>query len=96
MFFVVVREEKGKKMIAGISGFGFFWSKNGRFVTQNCFPQNGLLKPLFYSVFWVRAFLAKLSKKGKFWTPTKKRKLFLSLSFFVFVLFFVLEGLRVR
>ena len=25
----------------------FFWSKNGRFVTQNCFPQNGLLKPLF-------------------------------------------------
>ena len=30
--------------------------------------------PYFYSVFWVRAFLAKLSKKGKFWTPTKNKR----------------------
>ena len=47
VFFVVEREEKRqKKMITGISGFVYL-SKNGRFVTQNCFPKNGLLKPLF-------------------------------------------------
>ena len=48
MFFVVEREEKGKKnMITGIYEFGFFVSKNGRFVTHNRFSKIGLLKPLF-------------------------------------------------
>ena len=61
-------------MITGISGLGLFWSKNGRFLTQNCFPQNGLLKPYSYSVFSVRTFLAKLSEKGNFGHPPKKKK----------------------
>ena len=61
-------------MIAGISGFGFYLSKNGRFVTQNCFPQNGLLKPLFLLCFLGARFFGQVVKKGKFWTPTKKKK----------------------
>ena len=62
-------------MITGISGFVFL-SKNGRFVTQNCFPKNGLLKPLFYSVFFGRrTFLAKLFKKGNLGHPPKKEKM---------------------
>ena len=50
--------------------------------------------PYFYSVFWVRAFWAKLSKKGKFWTPTQKRRKFslitekLIFEYFLFFLVF--------
>ena len=51
-----------------------FVSKNGRFVTQNCFPKHGLLKPLVYSVLARARFLAKLSKKGSFGHPPKKKK----------------------
>ena len=60
-------------MITGISGLGFFWSNNGRFVTHICFSKNALPKPLFYSAFWVRAFWAKLSKRGNFGHPQKKK-----------------------
>ena len=31
--FLLFKEKKKGKKITGISGFGFFWSKNGRFVT---------------------------------------------------------------
>ena len=41
-------------MITGISGFGFSLSKNGRFVTNNCFSESGVLKPLFLLCFGVR------------------------------------------
>ena len=42
VFCVVDREEnKQKKMITGIYEFGFFWSKNGRFVTHISFPKKG-------------------------------------------------------
>ena len=44
-----------------------FWvlgSKNGCFVTVNCFCSFGLPKPLFYSVLGVRGFWAKWPKKG--------------------------------
>ena len=51
-----------------ISG-SFFGSKNGRFATHMFFLENVLLKPYFQSVLGVRAFLAKLSKKGKFGPP---------------------------
>ena len=47
VFFIVVREEKGQKNDNWNFWIWDFLSKNGRFVTQNCFPQNGLLKPLF-------------------------------------------------
>ena len=42
-------------MTTGISGFGFFMSKNGRFVIV-------LQNRYFYSVLGVRAFWARLSK----------------------------------
>ena len=69
--FFFQREEKGKT-ITGILGFGFFGSKNGGFVTGNCYSKIGLLKPYFYSVFWVRAFWAKLSKKDSLLDKNKK------------------------
>ena len=51
-----------------------FLSRNGRFVTHICFQKN-LLKPLFLLCFWVRAFWAKLSKKGHFGHPPKNEKM---------------------
>ena len=74
MVFVVQREEKGKKKITGISGFGFL-SKNGRFVTQNCFPKHGLLKPPIFIVFWGCALFGQVVKKGNFGHPPKKEKI---------------------
>ena len=44
--FVVEREEKGKKMITGISGFGFFVQK-WPFRDAQLLFKNNLLKPLF-------------------------------------------------
>ena len=41
-------------MITGVSGFGYFGSKNGRFVTHSCFPKLVLQNPYFI-VFWGRA-----------------------------------------
>ena len=62
-------------MISVISGFGFFWSKNGRFVTHICFSKKQTCwNPYFYSVFWVRAFWAKLSKTESWDTHQNKRK----------------------
>ena len=49
--------------------------------------------PYFYSVLGVRAFWAKLSKKGNFWTPPKKRKFWLiieKLFFWYFCVFYFL------
>ena len=59
-------------MITGISGFGIFWSKNGRFVTHNFFQKRIGRNPYFYSVLGVRVFWAKLSKKAIFVHPPKK------------------------
>ena len=44
--FLLLPEKKRQKMITGISGFVYL-SKNGRFVTQNCFSKFCSLKPLF-------------------------------------------------
>ena len=63
-------------MITGIYEFGIFWSKNGRFVTHICFSKNRPWNPYFYSVFWGARFLGQVVKKGKFWTPTQKRRKF--------------------
>ena len=51
-----------------------FLSKNGRFVTQTVFPKMPCWNSYFYSVFWVRAFWAKLSKKGIFGHPPPPKK----------------------
>ena len=74
--FWLLKEKQGKKMITGISGFGFFWSKNGRFVTHNLFFQKKAETPIFI-VFWgVRVFWAKLSKKAIFGQPPKRKENF--------------------
>ena len=72
--FLFLKKKKGKKkMITGIYEFGFFWSKNGRFVTHNFFPKKIAWNPYFYSVFGCafsgprcqkRQFLDTLSKKN--------------------------------
>ena len=63
--FVVQKDEKGKKtMITGISGFGFLGSKNGRFVTVNCFCFFGLLNPRWYGVLGGVRFLGQVARKG--------------------------------
>ena len=59
-------------------------------MTHICFPKKGPETP-FYSVFGVSAFWAKVSKKGNFEKPPKKRKIGLiteKLFFGIFVLFF--------
>ena len=63
-------------MITGIYEFGFFWSKNGRFVTHNCFSKKKALKPLFLQCFLCARFLGQVVKKRKFWTPSQKRRKF--------------------
>ena len=61
-------------MITGISGFGFFVQKRP-FRDAHLFFKKTLAETPILKVFWgVRAFWAKLSKKGTFWTPTKKKK----------------------
>ena len=80
-------------MITGISGFCFL-GPNMAVSWRICFLQKkGLLKPQFYSVLGVCAFWAKLSKKGNFGHPPKKRKILTELkssflSIFWFFLFF--------
>ena len=61
-------------MITGISEFGFL-SKNGRFVTHICFSTKPCWNPCFYSVFWVHAFWAKVSKKEILDTHQKMEKI---------------------
>ena len=71
-----------------------FLSKNGRFVTHNCFSKIGVLKPLLFIVFWgVRAFWAKLSKKGIFGHPPKNKKFLTDIWQAHFLIFFVLFNL---
>ena len=63
-------------MIAGISGFGFFGSKNGCFVTHMFFFKKCSAETRVYSVLGVHAFLAKLSKKGEILDPQNKNRQF--------------------
>ena len=56
---------------------------NFGFLVQKCpfrdahlLSKRKALKPLFYSVFWVRAFWAKVSKKGNFEKPARKMEKF--------------------
>ena len=61
-------------MIAGISGFGFL-SKNGCFVTHNCFFKNWCAEaPIFIVFFGCALFLPSCQKKGNFGHPPQKGK----------------------
>ena len=57
-----------------------------------CFPKKSLLKPLFLQCFLGARFLGQVVKKGKFWTPTQKRRKFSLITeklIFEYVLFFL-------
>ena len=83
-------------MITGISGFGFFCPKMAVSWLRTVFHKMGCWNPYFYSVFGC-AFFGQVVKKGKFWTPTKKKRKTLTDNwkalfwyFCVFFCFFVL------
>ena len=74
VFFVVEREEnRQKKMIIGISGFWFFWSKNGRFVTHMFFQKKVCWNPIFI-VFLGRALLGPSCQKREILDTHPKKK----------------------
>ena len=84
-------------MVTGIYEFGFFWSKNGRFVTHNFFPKKIAWNPYFYSVFGCafsgprcqkRQFLDTLSKKKKILTDNWKALFLVFLCFLLFLSWF--------
>ena len=96
---VLLFTEKKKvleKMITGISGFGFFLSKNGRFVTRISLSKNALLKPHISIVFWGCAlFGPSCQKRETLDTHPRKKTLTDNWKahfwvFFWFFLFFVL------
>ena len=96
--FLFLKEKKArKKMITGIYEFGFFLSKNGRFVTHNFCPKKIGWHPYFYSVFVCafsgprcqkRQFLDTLSKKRKILTDNWKALFLVFLCFYFFFLCF--------
>ena len=64
VFLLFTEKKKGpKKLIIGISGFGFFGPKMAVSWRIPLFQKMPCWNPCFYSEFWVRAFWAKLSKK---------------------------------
>ena len=63
-------------MITGISGFGHFLSKNGRFVTQNCFSKNCSAEtPIFIVFFGCALFWPSCQKREILDTHLKKKKI---------------------
>ena len=66
-------------MITEIYEFGFFWSKNGRFVTHNCFSKKKKKGPetTIFIVFFVCALFGPSCQKREILdTQPKKKKLF--------------------
>ena len=59
-------------MITGISGFGFFGSKNGRFGTHNCFSKICFPKPIFLWCFGGARVLGQVVKKCFFFFAEQK------------------------
>ena len=74
MFFVVVREEKGKKNDNWNFWIWVFLVQKWPFRDSELFSKKWVAEtPIFIAVFGC-AFLAKLSKKGNFGHPPKKEK----------------------
>ena len=75
MFWVLLLQEKkeARNMITGISEFVFFVQKwlfrHAHLFFKKCFAET----PYLYSVFWVRAFWAKLPKKEILDTHQKRK-----------------------
>ena len=88
-------------MITGIYEFGFFWSKNGRFVTHNCFSKKGPESTIFVVFSVCALFGPSCQKRENLDTqPKRKKKIFkmneklifeweFFLVFFCFFFFFV-------
>ena len=77
--FVLLKEKKTgkKKMITGIYEFGFFWSKNGRFVTHICFSKKKAPEtPIFIVFFGCALFGPSCQKREILDTRPKKKKIF--------------------
>ena len=72
MYFVVEREKRPKQNDNWNFWICVFWSKNGRFVTHNCFSKKAET-PIFI-VFGGGRFLGQVIKKGNFWTPPPQKK----------------------
>ena len=67
------RRKEPQKMITGISGFVFL-SKNGRFVTHNCFSKMWCAETPIFIVFWGCALSGPSCQKREFLdTPPKKK-----------------------
>ena len=74
--FLLLKEKKiGQKMITEIYKFGFFWSKNGRFVTHICFPKERAWTPIFV-VFWGWALFGPRCQKREILKSHPKKEKF--------------------
>ena len=74
MFFAVVREEnRQNELITGISGFWFFWFKNGRFVTHMFFQKKIAETPIVI-VFLGCALFGPSCQKREILDTHQKRK----------------------
>ena len=62
-------------MISEIYEFWFFLVQKWPFCDAHLLSKKKALKPLFYSVFWVRAFWAKVSKREILKSHPKKKNL---------------------
>ena len=74
--FFVVERRKQEKMITEIYEFWFFWSKNGRFVTHNCFSKKRPETPNFIVFFGCAFFGPRCQKREILKSHPKKRKKF--------------------
>ena len=77
MFFVVVREEKGKKkMITGISGFGFFFVQKWPFRDSELFSTKWVAEtPIFIVFFGGALFWPSCQKREILETHQKRKKI---------------------
>ena len=75
VFLLLKDKKKAKKMITGIFGLGFFDPIMAVSWRNSVFKKWVAETPMFIVFFWGRAFWTKLSQKGKFWTPTKNKKI---------------------
>ena len=74
VFFVVVREEKGKKNDNWNLWIWLFFVQKWPFRDSELFSTKWVAETSIFIVFLGARFFGQVVKKGKFWTPTKKRK----------------------
>ena len=77
VFLLLKGKKTSKKMIIGISGFWFFWSKNGRFVTHMFFVKKKFVETSIFIVFLGCALLGPSCRQKReiLDTHPKKKKI---------------------